>query len=147
MHLPERALTTIIPIRFAHSDPAGIVYYPEYFRLFDDLLDDWMSDVLGLPYADYLLRSDRMFPLLHMDIDFQHPRRMGDTISLTLVLTHVGRSSFRYTIVGHDDGKLCLQANFSCCAASKKTGKSVRIPDDVRAPMLAYLKECDGWSA
>lgn len=147
MKLPDRALTSRIPIRFAHSDPAGIVYYPEYLRMFDDLFDDWMSETLGLPYTDYLLRTDRMFPLLHMDIDFESPRRMGETISLTLILTHVGRSSFKYTIVGHEAGNVCLTANFASCAASKKTGKSVPLPDEVRAPMLAYLEACDGWTS
>lgn len=146
MQLPTRALTSTIPIRFAQSDPAGIVYYPEYLRMFDDLFDDWMSDTLGLPYADYLLNTDQMFPLLHMDIDFETPRRMGQTISLTLILTHVGRSSFKYTIVGHDAGKVCLQANFACCGVSRKTGRSIPLPDPVRTPMLAYLAECEGWS-
>ena len=146
MKLPDRALSIEVPIRFAHSDPAGIVYYPEYLRMFDDLFDDWMSDTLGLPYSDYLLGSDRMFPLLHMDIDFAVPRRMGDTVSLTLVLTDLGKSSFRYTIIGHDQGQFCLSANFVCCSASRKTGKSTPIPSDVRKPMQDYLDACGGWT-
>ena len=144
MQLPDQALTTTTPIRFAHADPAGIVYYPEYLRMFDDLFDDWMSGALGLPYADYLLRSDLMFPLLHLDIDFEEPRRMGQTLSLTLILTDVGRSSFKYAIVGHDAGRVCLRANFACCSASRKSGKSVPLPDEVRGPMMDYLAKCAG---
>lgn len=146
MNLPPEALTVSQHIRFAHSDPARIVYYPEYLRMFDDLFDDWMSESLGLPYADLLMNSDQMFPLLHLDVDFKQARRMGQTVDFTFILTHVGRASFRYTIVAHDAGVECLRANFVSCSASKASEKSVPIPDDIRAKMLAYLDKCAGWS-
>ena len=38
-------------IRFGQCDPAGIVFYPQYFVLFNALVEDWVSDALGSPYA------------------------------------------------------------------------------------------------
>ncbi|MDF6762844.1 acyl-CoA thioesterase, partial [Escherichia coli] len=30
-------------IRFAHCDPAGIVYFPQYLVLFNVLVEDWFT--------------------------------------------------------------------------------------------------------
>jgi len=48
MHPFERPLR----IRFAHFDPAGIVSFPRYLAMIDDLVEDWVDDALGLPFAD-----------------------------------------------------------------------------------------------
>ncbi len=33
-------------IRFSECDPAGIVFYPQYFVLFNDLLEAWVDQLL-----------------------------------------------------------------------------------------------------
>jgi hypothetical protein len=34
-------------------DPAGIVFYPQYFILFHELLEDWFNRGLEVDYADF----------------------------------------------------------------------------------------------
>ena len=41
-------------IRFSHCDPAGIVFYPQYFVLFVGLIEDWVTEGLGISYAELL---------------------------------------------------------------------------------------------
>ena len=36
---PAGALTRSVAIRFSHCDPAGIVYFPHYFDMFNGLID------------------------------------------------------------------------------------------------------------
>ena len=43
-------------IRFSHCDPAGIVFFPQYFVLFNGHVEDWFDDGLALGYAK---RRDR----------------------------------------------------------------------------------------
>lgn len=129
-------------IRFSHSDPAGIVYYPEFFRMFNDLFEDWMLDALGIDFAAQFLEHQRMFPLLHIEADFREPRMIGERLDLTLVLTGLGRSSIKYTVIGHDDGTEILRAACVTCIASKETRKSIQLPDDMRASMDRYLELC-----
>ena len=38
-------------IRFAHCDPAGIVFFPQYLVMVNNLVEDWVTDALGVPYA------------------------------------------------------------------------------------------------
>ncbi len=130
------------PILFGDCDPAGIVFYAAFFRMFNDLFESWIVDRLGIDFAGEFFREDRMFPLVHCDVDFARPRRMGDNLDLALVLTALGRSSIRYTVVGSDSGEEILRGRFVNCVASKKTGRSIPIPGYMRAPMTDYLAVC-----
>ena len=40
---PPGAFTRSVPIRFSDCDPAGIVYFPHYFDIFNGLIEDWYS--------------------------------------------------------------------------------------------------------
>lgn len=131
-------------IRFGDSDPAGIVFYVAFFRMFNDLFESWVGDRLGIDFAREFFDEGRMFPLVHCDVDFKKPRRMGDNLDLALILTGLGRSSIRYSIVGSDRGEEILRGEFVTCVASKEMGRSIPIPDYIRAPMADYLALCQG---
>lgn len=140
--LPSDAFTVRRDIRFSESDPAGIVFYAEFFRMFNDLFEDWLVKRLGIDFAGQFQNEQRMFPLVHVEVDFKEARRMGQTMDLTLVLTRLGRSSIAYEIVGHDDGLEILRGSFVTVVASKKTMGTIEIPAEIRAPMENYLKAC-----
>lgn len=144
MDLPQGAFTVRQKIRFGHSDPAGIVYYPEFFRMFNDLFEDWMEDGLGIDFPAQFLIEQRMFPLVHIEADFKEPRLIGQTMDLTFVLTKLGRSSIGYTIYGHDDGLEVLEVSCVTCIASKKTQKTIPLPAEMRSKMELYLALCQG---
>ena len=58
---PAGAFTRTVPIRFSHCDPAGIVYFPHYFDMFNGLVEDWYTEQLGVNYANLILgRSARI---------------------------------------------------------------------------------------
>ena len=134
MAIPANAFTIRKQIRFGDSDPAGIVFYPQFFRMFNDLFEDWMINELGLAFAYEFLVNQRMFPLVHVDVDFKKARVMGQALDLSLILTGLGRSSIRYSIVGHDGDIECLNGDFVHCVASKTTKRAVEIPDYIRRP-------------
>ena len=43
-------------VRFAHCDAAGIVFFPQYLVLINDLVEDWLGEGLGVPNAELILR-------------------------------------------------------------------------------------------
>ena len=90
---PTGAFTRTVPIRFSHCDPAGIVYFPHYFDMFNGLVEDWYTEQLGVNYANLILGDQHGFPYVHIETDFKLPSRMGERLDLTLLLTRVGRSS------------------------------------------------------
>lgn len=142
MDLPTDAFTVRRKIRFGQSDPAGIVFFPEFFRMFNDLFEDWVRLALGIDFAAQFRDHARMFPLVHVEADFKESRSLGQTIDLTLVLDGLGDSSIRYTIYGHDDEREILSARCVTCLASKETGRKVSLPNDMRGRMEAYQALC-----
>ena len=140
--ITENTFTVSRDIRFSDSDPAGIVFYAEFFRMFNDLFEDWLVKRLGIDFADQFQNEQRMFPLVHVEVDFKESRRMGQKMDLSLILTKLGRSSICYDIVGHDDGLEILRGSFVTCIVSKKSVSTIEIPAEFRLAMEEYMAAC-----
>jgi 4-hydroxybenzoyl-CoA thioesterase len=141
--IPEGAFTVRRNIRFADSDPAGIVFYAEFFRMFNDLFEDWLIERLGIDFARQFQEEQRMFPLVHVEVDFKEARRMGQTMDLSLILTRLGRSSISYDVIAHDGDLEILRGSFVTVVASKETMSTIEIPPDIRAAMEEYQRACE----
>ena len=138
---PEGAFTRSVTVRFSHCDPAGIVYFPHYFDIFNGLIEDWYTQELGYDYAAMIMGSQFGFPFVHIDCDFKIPSRMGDVIDLTLLVERIGRSSLRIAIVCHLDGFERLRASMVTAMMSLETRKPVPLPDALREKIEAYQRK------
>ncbi len=135
---PASAFTRSVPIRFSHCDPAGIVYFPHYFNMFNGLIEDWYTQELGYNYAEALMGSQIGFPFVHIECDFKIPSRMGDVIDLTLLVERIGRSSLGIAIVCHRDGVERLRARMVTAMMSIATRKPESLPPSLREAIEAY---------
>jgi 4-hydroxybenzoyl-CoA thioesterase len=135
---PKAAFTRSVPIRFSHCDPAGIVYFPHYFNMFNGLIEDWYTEELGYNYAEIIMGSQFGFPFVHIECDFKVPSRMGDVIDLTLLVEHVGRSSLGIAIVCHRDGVERLRARMVTAMMSITTRKPESLPQPLREAIEDY---------
>jgi 4-hydroxybenzoyl-CoA thioesterase len=135
---PPGAFTRSVAIRFSHCDPAGIVYFPHYFDMFNGLLEDWYTHELGYDYAELVIGKHFGFPFVHIECDFLYPSRMGECLDLTLLVDRIGRSSLRLTIVGHLDRRERLRARMVTAMMSLDTRQSVELPADLRAKIEGY---------
>ena len=90
-HMPRR-------IRFADTDPAGIVYFPRYFVMTNDLVEEWFADALDLPYRKIFEEGVRAVPLLKVAAKFPARSRLGDMLDFTLAVARLGTKSFSLTI-------------------------------------------------
>jgi 4-hydroxybenzoyl-CoA thioesterase len=135
---PKAAFTRSVPIRFSHCDPAGIVYFPHYFNMFNGLIEDWYTEELGYNYAEIIMGSQFGFPFVHIECDFKVPSRMGDVIDLTLLVERVGRSSLGIAIVCHRDGVERLRARMVTAMMSITTRKPEPLPQPLREAIEGY---------
>ena len=129
-----------MPIRFSHCDPAGIVYFPHYFDMFNGLMEDWYTEQLGVDYAELILNERQGFPFVHIETDFRIPSRMGEHLDLTLLLERIGHSSLSVVIVGHLAGVERLRACLVTAMMSLETQRSVELPHGLRDKFVAYMK-------
>jgi 4-hydroxybenzoyl-CoA thioesterase len=143
--MAARAFSVQMPIRFSHSDPAGIVYYPNYFDMFNAVIEDWFTGSLGIDYAAQVRDSRIGLPTVHAECDFFVPSRMGDKLTYTLLMREIGRSSFKLEIVGHVGAEERLRAKLVLVVISLETHRSVPIPHLFRERFAAYQQQSASW--
>ena len=124
-----------VRIRFAHCDPAGIVFFPQYLTLTNALVEDWFTDALGIDYADMIGNRRVGLPIVKLECQFSRPSRMGETISLALSLIDVGTRSLKIRIVGRGNDGMRFASTQVLVTTSLESGASISIPNDIRAAL------------
>lgn len=130
------------PVRFTHTDPAGYVFFPRFFEMFQAAVEDWFSHCLGLNYAEQILRHGIGFPTAHTECDFVRPCRLGETLELRLVLEKVGRSSLTLRFDGSVHGEKRLRARSVLVTIEIRYGRPQPLGAELRERLLAYLALC-----
>ena len=64
-------------IRFTDCDPAGIVFYPQYFVMLNGLVEDWVNEGLGLSYHGLVAERRIGLPTVKLEVDFKAVSRMS----------------------------------------------------------------------
>ena len=128
-------------VRFAHCDPAGIVFYPQYLVMCNELVEDWFDQGLGLPYAQFVGQRRLGLPTVRLECDFTAVSRFGDTLAQTLRVHRAGRSSLDVRIEMHGDDGIRLRVRKVLVCTSLQTHRAQPLPDDVRALVAPYASE------
>jgi 4-hydroxybenzoyl-CoA thioesterase len=125
-------------IRFAHCDPAGIVYFPQYLVMTNMLVEEWFNERLRIDYAHMIQMRRVGLPIVKLDCEFSKPSRMGETVTLSLSVTRIGRRSIHLAIVAHGDDGERFCANQVLVFVSQENGQSIDIPDDIVAALVQF---------
>lgn len=123
-------------IRFSECDPAGIVFYPQYFVLFNDLMEAWIDELLPHGFAGLIGTSRFGLPTVRLEADFKAISRMGDDVTLSLEVQRLGNKSMTLRLACHGrDGELRMQALQTVVTTSLATHAAVPIPAALRAAL------------
>lgn len=128
-------------VRFHHCDPAGIVFYPQYFVLFNELVEDWFNQALGVDFADFHVNQHLGVPMGSVTCRFVSPSKVGEMLRLSLQVEHIGTSSMRFAVRAEAGGQLRVQATLTVVLASMKTHRAVPITGELRNKFSAYLMD------
>jgi len=126
-------------IRFSHCDPAGIVYFVNFFDMVGGVVEDWFREAVGMPFQEMHLQRRVGFPIVSTGCEFFRPAHLGDTLALELSIVHLGRSSIEFRVRGAVAGNEKFHARHKIAMVSLDTFRSLVIPDDMRVRMLDYL--------
>ena len=129
-------------VRLADTDPAGIVYFPRYFVMTNDLVEEWFAAALDLPYRKIFEGGIRAVPLLNVSATFPAPSRLGDMLDFTLGVSRLGTKSFSVKIKAHCGGQARLISDQSSAWTRRDGGtlKAEAIPPEVRTRMEQFLE-------
>lgn len=122
-------------IRFSHCDPAGIVFFPQYLVLFNQLVEDWFSEGLDIPYSELLQKRRTGLPTVHLDCDFLAISRMGESLRFGLAVERMGTKSLTLALTARREEQLRVQAKQVVVFTNLDTHQSVTVPQQVRAAL------------
>ncbi|MBD2809431.1 acyl-CoA thioesterase [Xenorhabdus sp. Vera] len=119
-------------IRFSECDPAGIVFYPQYFIMFNNLLEVWFDELTPMGYASYISKYRFGLPTVHVEAEFKAISRMGDEVWLELNVEQIGRKSLKLLQrCVSKSGELRMSAIQTYATTSLDTHKAIPIPDEL----------------
>ena len=138
--MASKRFVTQVPIRFAHCDPAGIIFFPQYLVLFNGLVEDWFNQALGLSYADMLHKDKVGLPIVHLECDFLAIARMGDAVHLDLAVQKLGSRSLELVLrcVGAD-GVIRAVARKVLVFTSLDSHQAVAVPGPIRVAIERWM--------
>lgn len=125
-----------LPVRFAHVDAAGIVFYPRYFEMLNAAVEEWFAARTGVSFADLHITRRHGVPTVTLESRFVAPSRLGDVLDVEIAVKKLGRSScdleYRITSGGADR----VIASAVLVYIDLDTGQAEPWPDDLRAGLL-----------
>lgn len=129
-----------VEVRFRHCDPAGIVFYPRYFEMINDFVEEWFDKGMGLPFHALHVERHIGTPTVSVQCDFSAPSRWHERLRQVLEVQRIGGASFKVLVKFEGpDGQLRLAATLTIVTVDLRTMKSMPLPADLRERMQAYL--------
>jgi 4-hydroxybenzoyl-CoA thioesterase len=134
-----RSFTTERKIRFSHCDPAGIVYFVNFFDMVSGAVEDWFSEAFGFDAHSTFIRSRVGFPIVNTSCEFFRPCHLGDRLKLELTIAKLGRSSIEFGVTGKVGAEEKFRARHKVVLMSLETQRALPIPMDMREKMEPYV--------
>lgn len=127
-------------IRFHHCDPAGIVFYPQYLVLCNELVEDWFDDGIGVDFYELHGVMRRGIPMRHLEADFLAPSKHSDELSFSLWVERIGGTSMVLRIAAEKDGKVRFKAKQTVVWTDLEHVRPQPIEDAWRERFARYLE-------
>ncbi|CAM4060625.1 thioesterase family protein [Flavobacterium antarcticum] len=95
-------------IRFKHVDYAGIVFYPRFLEMLNDLVEDWFEEALERPFSK--IHETNGIPTVDLKVQFKKAARLGEILTKNLWVIRLGSSSINCGFEFLDEQrKTCLE--------------------------------------
>ena len=126
-------------VRFSDCDPAGIVFYPQYFVMLNGLVEDWFNEALDVNYAALITERRVGSPTVRLEADFKSISRLGDRTVLSLQVERLGSRSLTLGLECRSQGnELRMKVRQVIVTTSLATHLAIEIPADVRAAIARH---------
>lgn len=129
-----------IKLRFAHCDPAGIIFYPRYFELLNSVTEDWFEESLKCSFNKLHLERGLSVPLIDVKTNFIAPCRLGDRLEFRMSATRIGKSSCSLSVSTYLRAEKHISSEMVIVCTDLDAGKSSEWPEDIKLNMMPYLK-------
>jgi 4-hydroxybenzoyl-CoA thioesterase len=125
-------------IQFHHCDPAGIVFYPQFFYILSEVKEEFLIHI-GQPMHKMINEQRIGWPMVRLETDFKKPSRYGDQVEIDIQLFKLGGTSIglQYSLRGPEGERML--AKTIIVLTHLDTGKPVPMSDTIRSALQPYL--------
>lgn len=129
-------------IRFKHTDFAGIVFYPRFLEMLNDLVEDWFEEVLDRPFSK--IHETNGIPTVDLKVQFKNAARLGEVLTKKLWVKELKNSSVvcGFIFINQND-KTVLEGEVTlvnvAIAADRKNIKSEAFSEDMVERMNPFI--------
>jgi 4-hydroxybenzoyl-CoA thioesterase len=103
-------ISRTVRIEWGDCDPAGIVYFPNYFIMFDIGTSALFEAAIGMTKFQFLKAHNLVgYPLVEARANFLKPSRFGDDVIIETAVTEIKRSSFSLQHRLTNQGELAVE--------------------------------------
>lgn len=128
--------TRTVHIEWGQCDPAGIVFYPRYFEIFDTSTSALFERALGITKFEMIKTMEFTgWPMVQTQARFIRPTRFGDDVTVETSIKF-GRASFEIEHKLSLNGELCVECTEKRVWTRRDANgalKSLPVPEDVLA--------------
>ncbi len=125
-----------LKVYYEDTDCGGVVYYANYLRYFERARTEHVAQ-RGIDLPAYQAEGV-VFAVASAAIEYKSPARYGDILKIETAIEGVKRSSFtvQYVIRRKKDGAVLVTGETRMACVNREM-KPIRLPDDMRAALLA----------
>ena len=136
-------------IEWCDCDPAGIIFYPRYFEIFDTGTTALFERALGMSKIAYLKAYDFAgHPVVETRARFRQPTRFGDDISIETTLVECGESTFKLEHRVSKGGTLAVEGFETRVWVKRDAGNPRRMrPQPIPPEVVSRLKQAENEQA
>lgn len=125
--------------RHGECDPAGIVYTPQFFNVFNRAIEAWFGDCLKLSYYDFLGPRRIGLGYVNAHAEFFSPIKMGQEVEYFVRVTRIGGKSYALELNAMLGDTEALRGLFTTVTTDLETHRPIDIPSDLRSALNQYL--------
>jgi len=141
-YFPDAAWATMRTVRFSDCDPAGIVYTPRFIDMVNGAIEDFFLQRLRVDYHALLVKHQIGLGYKSVDTDFFLPALMGDRLSFTVLVEHIGRTSVIYSLHCVRETTEIMRCRLVQVTTSLNTHVPINIPTPLKDALVAYKESC-----
>jgi 4-hydroxybenzoyl-CoA thioesterase len=124
-------------VRFEHCDVAGIMFYPRFFGLVNEVVEDWFAG-LGHSFKAMHIDQRKGVPTVRLESEFIASVRMGDVLSQSLGVDEIGRTSCHLKHLAAVGDMIVARFDQTIVYADLATMRAEPWPDDLRGAIAEF---------
>lgn len=127
--------TTKYKISFGETDPGGIIFFAELFKITHIVYERFFESFET--NKNYFLDNEFIIPIVHTEADFVLPMKFGDEIKCTVMVEHIGSTSFSLKYHFQKNDKIMATSKTTHVMVNKNNFVKTKIPIE----LVVKLKE------